>query len=123
MTRQSFCAALFDLDGTLLDSAPDLVGSLNHVRDSEGLAPLPLAEMSPYASQGAVGLLTAGMPATDDETLETWRQRFLAHYEVNSYRQSTLYDGVPELLDFLNEIEMPWGIVTNKFEYLTYPGS
>ena len=80
---------LFDLDGTLLDSAPDLVASLNWVRHSEGLPPLALREMKRYASKGAIGLLKAGMPAADPATLETWRQRFLEHYALNSCRHST----------------------------------
>lgn len=114
-------AMLFDLDGTLLDSAPDLVGSLNWVRKTEGLPPLLVSEMSMFASKGAIGLLKNGMPETDEATLETWRERFLEHYALNSYRQSTLYEGIPELLDALAEAEIPWGLVTNKPEYLTYP--
>jgi len=114
-------AVLFDLDGTLLDSAPDLVGSLNWVRRSEKLPPLAVSEMQRFASNGAVGLLKAGMPAADDATLETWRQRFLEHYSQNSFRESRLYDGIPELLEFLDARGIPWGIVTNKTEALTLP--
>ena len=114
-------AMLFDLDGTLLDSAPDLVAALNWVRRSEGLAPLPLADMKRFASKGAVGLLRAGMPETDATQLETWRQRFLEYYAENSVRHSALFDGIPEVLDALDAAEIPWGIVTNKIESLTWP--
>ena len=114
-------AVLFDLDGTLLDSAPDLVAALNRVRESETLPPLSVAEMSCYVSYGAVGLLRAGMPAADDVTFESWRAGFLDHYSENLYRESSLYEGVSELIDFLNISGIPWGIVTNKIEALTWP--
>jgi 2-phosphoglycolate phosphatase len=116
-----FRGVLFDLDGTLLDSAPDLIGSLNWVRKSEGMAPLPVTEMSQYASKGALGLLKAGMPVADPETLEAWRLLFLGHYAENSYRDSRLYDGVPELLAYLSDSGIAWGVVTNKIESLTVP--
>ncbi len=119
MTR--YKALLFDLDGTLLDSAPDLVASLNRVRRSEGMAPLPVDEMSPFASKGALGLLRAGMPECGPDRLEARRLLFLEHYAGNSYRESRLYEGIPELLDYLAEAAIPWGVVTNKIESLTWP--
>jgi 2-phosphoglycolate phosphatase len=114
-------AVLFDLDGTLLDSAPDLVACLNRVRESETLPPLGVEEMSAYVSQGAVGLLSAGMPAADEIKFESWRTGFLDHYAENIYRHSSLYEGVRELIEFLTVSAIPWGIVTNKFEALTLP--
>jgi len=114
-------ALLFDLDGTLLDSAPDLVASLNRVRRSEALPELELAQMKRYASRGAVGLLRAGMPPTDAPTFERWRQLFLEYYAENCYRYSTLFAGVPEMLDYVARAGIHWGIVTNKIEALTHP--
>jgi 2-phosphoglycolate phosphatase len=112
---------LFDLDGTLLDSAPDLVGSLNWVRKGEDLPPVTVSELSKYVSKGAVGLLKAGMPKTSAEQFETWRTIFLEHYADNSFHHSRLYDGVPELLEVLGREGVPWGVVTNKMESLTFP--
>ncbi len=114
-------AVLFDLDGTLLDSAPDLVAALNHVRKTVSLPPLEVAEMSTFVSHGAVGLLSAGMPVTDAGTFEFWRIQFLDYYADNSYCDSSLYEGVPEVIDFMNESGIAWGIVTNKIEALTLP--
>ena len=113
-------AFLFDLDGTLVDSAPDLVSSLNHVRAENGLAPLPVEKVRHGASRGAPGLLEAGMPETDPTTFEQWRLALMEHYGSSGFLKTTFYPGVLDLLDTLEAREIPWGIVTNKIEALTH---
>lgn len=114
-------AVLFDLDGTLLDSAPDLAAALNWLRGTEGLPPLDTQSISRNVSRGAVGMLTAGMPATSEDRFAEWKAKFLARYASVGYRDSRLYDEVPELLAGLRQQGIPWGIVTNKTESLTLP--
>ena len=114
-------AVLFDLDGTLLDSAPDLVGALNAVRAQHDLEPLSVSSMANHATAGALSLLAAGMPASDEATIEEWRSVFLDHYEQNIFRKSELYEGAHELLGCLEEQGVACGIVTNKPEYLSRP--
>ncbi len=112
---------LFDLDGTLLDTAPDLVASLNHVRELEGLQPVPVEDYRHLASKGAQGLISGGMPACDKGRLRERKEAFLEHYAVNSVHETRPFDGVPQLLSSLQSRAVPWGIVTNKLEYLTLP--
>jgi len=120
MNSHKHKAVLFDLDGTLLDTANDLGEALNHVLKSKGL---PLIEKSiyrPIASDGSLGLLTLGfgehLPLYDFEEL---RQQFLDYYEANIAVHTCLYPGIEDLLTALNEMGIPWGIVTNKPEYLS----
>ncbi len=114
-------AVLFDLDGTLLDTAPDLVATLNHLRAGLGLPALPLDELRHFVSRGAPGLIKAGMPPCDDETLAVWRQAFLEHYQQNIFIHSRPFDGIEWLLSELAARGIPWGVVTNKMEFLTHP--
>lgn len=115
-------AVLFDLDGTLADTAPDLVAALNRVRGDRGLAPMPFERLRPFASHGARGLLGAGMdlrPGDDD--FETLRLAFLEHYARALCVETTLFDEVAVLLDDLEARALRWGIVTNKAERFTHP--
>lgn len=114
-------AVLFDLDGTLLDSAPDLVATLNQLRSELDLSALPVADLRQFVSQGALGLIKAGMPACDGQMLAKWREAFLSHYAAHSFDNSKPFEGVELLLSQLKSRQIPWGIVTNKLEYLTLP--
>lgn len=113
-------AMLFDLDGTLIDSAPDMVTSLNHVRKKAGLQPLAVEEVGHAVTRGAPGLLTVGMPQADVVTFEAWRLALLDHYARSGFPLTTFYDGICDLLEALESRGIPWGIVTNKIESLTH---
>jgi phosphoglycolate phosphatase len=114
-------AMLFDLDGTLLHSAPELVDSLNFVRASMGMASLAAEEVGHASTRGIPGLLKAGMPETDKSTFQDWRRLLTDHYVGNGMCDSKLYDGVSELISTLVSEGIPWGIVTNRSEILTGP--
>ena len=115
-------AVLFDLDGTLADSAGDLALALNRIRESRGLAPIPVAELRPYASSGARGLLHRGMDVTQEHPeYAALRELFLANYEACLSETTTLFDGVGDTLDAIEARGLRWGIVTNKFERFTIP--
>lgn len=115
-------AVLFDLDGTLADSAGDLAGAVNRIRAEHGLAPVPVDALRPHASAGARGLLNAGMGITpNDETYAALRDQFLAYYAAGLDRTTRLFEGVAALLDALDRRRLPWGIVTNKAVRFTEP--
>ena len=115
-------AVLFDLDGTLADTAGDLVLALNRLRADRRLPPVPLADLRAHASSGARGLLGAGMGITPESAeYEELREAFLAHYSACLVETTVLFNGVAELLDALEQRRMPWGIVTNKFSRFTGP--
>lgn len=113
-------AMLFDLDGTLVDSAPDMVAALNHLRGTMGLPSLAVEEVGHAVTRGAPGLLKAGMPETDEETFESWRLQLHEHYFESGFPLSRFYEGINELLETLEAADKPWGIVTNKIESLTH---
>jgi N-acetyl-D-muramate 6-phosphate phosphatase len=115
-------AVLFDLDGTFADTAPDLAAALNHVRGLHELLPLPLATVRPQASHGSVGLLRLGFGITPDApNFNVLRDEFLAHYTAHICDHSTLFPGMAELVDTLEQRGLPWGIVTNKPHRFTLP--
>jgi len=120
MTTQAL--VLFDFDGTLADTAPDLAAAANRQRRRRGLADLPLADLRPHASHGARGLLRAALDMSPEHPeYEATRQCFLADYEVAMTQQTRLFPGIVELLAHLAARGIAWGIVTNKTTQLTLP--
>lgn len=115
-------AILFDLDGTLADTAPDLAQALNKLRLERGMQPAPYESLRPYASAGARGLIGAGLGLTPEAAeYEALRIAFLNNYEAAIAVHSRLFDGVPELLARLDSAGIAWGIVTNKAMRFTDP--
>ena len=113
---------LFDLDGTLADTAGDLAGAVNRMRDERGLAPVALERLRPHASAGARGLLGAGMGVSPDHAdYGELRDEFLANYAAALANTTRLFDGVDDVLSTLEARGLRWGVVTNKAERFTRP--
>lgn len=113
---------LFDLDGTLVDTAPDLAAVANRQRAQRGLDPLPLADLRPFASQGARGLIGRALGiGPDAEAFEPLRRDFLALYEQALCVESRLFPGMDETLAALEARGVRWGVVTNKIARYTLP--
>ncbi|WP_029148832.1 HAD family hydrolase [Methylophilus sp. 5] len=115
-------AVLFDLDGTLVDTAPDLGYALNLQRERHGLDFLPEAVIRPYASHGSRGLLEIGFGLLPtDANFETMRTEYLDLYTQVMTRQPVLFDGMADTLQAIEQRGLRWGIVTNKPRRFTLP--
>jgi phosphoglycolate phosphatase len=115
-------AILFDLDGTLADTAPDLAGAANDMRRARGLPLLALAALRPFASHGARGLIGAALERhPGDDGYEALREEFLERYEKRLCAESRLFDEVALVIDTLAQRAVPWGVVTNKVARFTNP--
>ena len=113
---------LFDLDGTLLDTAPDLGLALNMQRERHGLPPLPQDTIRPYASHGSKGLLSVGFSLTQEHVnFGDMREEYLAIYDEVMTQSPELFDGIQELLEAIERKGLRWGIVTNKPRRFTGP--
>ena len=115
-------AVLFDLDGTLIDSAPDLGAAADKMRTDRGLAPLPLAHYRPMAGAGARGMLALGFGMTPEHPdFMAMREEFFVNYENCLTQRTFAFDGVQALVDSLIQRQLPWGVVTNKAARFTNP--
>jgi phosphoglycolate phosphatase len=115
-------AVLFDLDGTLVDSAPDLAGAVNDLLAEEGRPALPYERLRPLVGSGARGMVGAAFGLRPgDDGYEPRRVRFLELYAARSLRLTTVFDGVAPLLEGIEQAGLRWGIVTNKAHHLAHP--
>jgi len=115
-------AVLFDLDGTLVDTAPDLGYALNCVLQENGKAPLTMEAIRPVASHGAAGLLKIGFNISPEaDNYPALRDRLLQLYQDNITRESSLFDGMNDVLEKFENKGIIWGVITNKPGFLTEP--
>lgn len=121
LKRGSHRAVLFDLDGTLIDTAPDMVRVLQDLQQHHGIEPVDYDEGRSNVSNGAIGLLRTGFPDFSEAQRESLRIDFLARYAARLACESRLFKGLEALLDKLDAGDRPWGVVTNKPGHLTEP--
>lgn len=122
ISLQKIDAVLFDLDGTLLDSAPDLGFAANQMRIARGLDALPQSLYRPFVGTGARGMLRIALDVTPEAAeFDDLKEEFFATYEQVMGRHSQLFAGVGQLLRDIKTNKLAWGIVTNKSERFTFP--
>jgi len=116
------CAVLFDLDGTLADTAADLAAALNRLREDRELPPLPVAQLRPHASDGTRGMLGAGLGVQrGDAEWETLKEAFLDYYGSGLAVHTRLFPGAGDTLAAIEKRGLAWGVVTNKVARFTLP--
>jgi phosphoglycolate phosphatase len=119
---KNIAAVLFDLDGTLIDSAPDLGAAADKMRTDRGLESLPLALYRPMAGAGARGMIAVAFGLTpDDDRFADLREEFFRNYESRMTENTSVFDGVAELIAHIGQAGLKWGVVTNKSARFTVP--
>jgi phosphoglycolate phosphatase len=115
-------AVLFDLDGTLVDTAPDMARTVNQMRTRRGLAPVPTGQVRAQVSNGARGMIISAFGITTEHPeFQGMREEFLSLYADNLCIDSRLFDGMDQLIATLDAEGIAWGVVTNKFERFARP--
>lgn len=115
-------AVLFDLDGTLIDSAPDLGAAADKMRTDRGLAALPLADYRPMAGAGARGMIGVAFGISADHAeFGALKEEFFSNYEACMTQRTYAFDGVADLIAKIDQAGLKWGVVTNKSERFTLP--
>lgn len=120
--RAGLRGVLFDLDGTLIDSAPDLAAAANAMRVARGLEPLAYEALRPMVGSGARGMVGVAMGAgPGDASYDELRDEFLARYEGGLLERTQVFVAMRPVIDALDAARLPWGIVTNKIERYARP--
>jgi len=121
MCATPLAAVLLDLDGTLLDTAPDMARALNALRAEQQLEPLAFERIRSQVSNGATAVVRLGFPQAETVQFEALRARFLDLYRADLVVDTRLFPGFDEVLGLFAAHRIPWGIVTNKPRWLTEP--
>lgn len=119
IVNSPIAAVLLDLDGTLVDTAPDMVGTLHDLCREYDLDSSDLRDAHRSVSDGSVALLKLVLDEQQLEDKQRWVERFLTTYERRIAKDSSLFAGMSECLDWFGDTALPWGVVTNKPEYLS----